>query len=141
MKLQKGFTLIELMIVVAIIAILASVALPAYQDYVIRSKIPEATSALSTSRVRIEQHFQDNRTYATFGCAVAGLKYFTVSCTALNPTTYTLQAAGNAGTSMAGFTYTVDESNIQSTTIAAPAAADWRVTGAACWVTRKGGQC
>jgi type IV pilus assembly protein PilE len=141
MKLQKGFTLIEVLVAMIILAILASIALPAYQDYVVRGKIPEATSALSTQRVRLEQYFQDNLTYAGFGCAVAGTKYFTVSCTTLTPTTYVLQAQGIVGGAMDGFTYTIDQANAQGSTIAAPASADWRVAGATCWVTKKGGQC
>src|SRR5258708_6947981 len=64
-----GFTLIEVMIVVAIVGVLAAIALPNYSDYVKRSKIIEATSVLSDLRVRYEQFFLDNRTY-TGGCAV-----------------------------------------------------------------------
>jgi len=65
MKLQRGFTLIELMIVVAIIAILSTIAYPAYTDYITRGKITEATSALASKRILMEQFFQDNRTYAS----------------------------------------------------------------------------
>src|SRR6266581_1407504 len=65
----KGFTLIEVMIVVAIVAVLAAIALPNYADYIKRGKIIEATSALSDLRTRYEQYFLDNRTYAG-GCAV-----------------------------------------------------------------------
>ena len=57
---QKGFTLIELMIVVAIIGILASIAIPQYSDYVKRGKAAEATSNLATLRIKMEQCFQDN---------------------------------------------------------------------------------
>ena len=65
----KGFTLIEVMIVVAIVAVLAAIALPNYADYIKRGKIIEATSALSDLRTRYEQWYLDNRTYVG-GCAV-----------------------------------------------------------------------
>jgi type IV pilus assembly protein PilA len=60
--LQKGFTLIELMIVVAIIGILAAVALPAYQDYTVRAKISEAILALSACRTSITEVYQTGGT-------------------------------------------------------------------------------
>ncbi|WP_462379583.1 pilin [Pseudomonas sp. Marseille-QA0892] len=58
MKAQKGFTLIELMIVVAIIGILAAVALPAYQDYTARAKMSEVMLAASTARTCVSEHAQ-----------------------------------------------------------------------------------
>ena len=58
--LQKGFTLIELMIVVAIIGILAAVALPAYQDYTIRARVSELIVAASAARNTITENFQNN---------------------------------------------------------------------------------
>jgi len=57
-SLQKGFTLIELMIVVAIIGILAAVALPAYQDYTVRAKVSELMLAASGVRTAISEKFQ-----------------------------------------------------------------------------------
>lgn len=136
MNRTKGFTLIELMIVVAIIGILSAIAIPAYTDYVTRSKIPEATSNLADLRVRMEQHFLDNRTYVGGPCTTAG-KYFTFSCTAGEPTasTYVIQAVG--GTGVTGFTYTIDHAN-QKRTTAVPSG--W-TSNALCWVTTKAGTC
>ena len=59
-KLQKGFTLIELMIVVAIIGILAAIAIPAYQDYTIRSQVSEGMVLASGSKTAVSEFFQQN---------------------------------------------------------------------------------
>ena len=70
-QLQQGFTLIELMIVVAIIGILAAVALPAYQDYTKRSKLSEVVLAASGCRTSITEYFQTATSAPTangFGC-------------------------------------------------------------------------
>ena len=59
-SMQKGFTLIELMIVVAIIGILAAVALPAYQDYTVRAKVSELILAASSAKVAVAEAAQTN---------------------------------------------------------------------------------
>jgi len=59
-SMQKGFTLIELMIVVAIIGILAAVALPAYQDYTVRAKVSELILAASSAKVAVAEAAQAN---------------------------------------------------------------------------------
>ncbi len=69
--LQKGFTLIELMIVVAIIGILAAVALPAYQDYTIRAKVSEAIIAASSAKSALAEAFQSDGVTGLTGAATA----------------------------------------------------------------------
>jgi type IV pilus assembly protein PilA len=76
-KMQQGFTLIELMIVVAIIGILAAVALPAYQDYTIRAKMSEVVLAASACRTSVTESYQTNNaaslpTGGNWGCEVSG---------------------------------------------------------------------
>jgi type IV pilus assembly protein PilE len=150
MRSIRGFTIIELMVVVVIISILAAVALPAYTDYITRSKIQEATSTLLSQRVKMEQFFQDQRTYVG-ACAAgtvaplpSGLKYFTISCTNLSATTYTVTATGGCATctqpdaSMTGFRFTINEANARQT---AAVPAGWTLPASNCWVMKKGGAC
>src|ERR1700730_8393901 len=63
----RGFTLLELMITVAIMGILAAVAYPSYRNYVLRGQIVDATNGLSALRANMERYFQDNRTYVSVG--------------------------------------------------------------------------
>ncbi len=139
----RGFTLIELMIVVVVVAILAAVAVPAYTEYIQRGKLVEATSSLSEMRVRMEQYFQDNRTYV--GACVAGTaaplpagRYFTYACTNLSTTGFTVTATGITAQGTSGFTYSVDQTNVR-TTVALPTG--WTGAGSTCWVLKKDGSC
>ena len=133
---QQGFTLVELMIVVVVIGILSAVAMPAYTDYVKRGKAAEATSTLADMRIKMEQFFQDNRTYIGGPCTPSGaVKFFTYSCSSgPTATAYILQAAGNASESMDSFNFTVDQGNAKTSNF------DGTV-GATCWLTKKGGTC
>lgn len=65
MKKQQGFTLIELMIVVAIIGILAAIAIPAYQDYTIRAQVSEGLSLAAGSKVAVTEFYQDRGAWPT----------------------------------------------------------------------------
>jgi type IV pilus assembly protein PilE len=139
--IERGFSLVELMIVVAIIGILAGVAYPAYTDYVLRSRLVEATDGLSAVRARMEQHYQDNRTYATAGsytapCLVtATYGLFSVACLT-DPTTsaYTVTATGSG--LVAAFVYTIDQSGTKAT-----ASTKWGTTSSSCWLMKKGDSC
>ena len=74
-RMQKGFTLIELMIVVAIIGILAAIAIPAYQDYTIRSKVTELINAAGVCKTSVAEYYQTKGTLPTgadAGCSDAG---------------------------------------------------------------------
>jgi len=133
---QKGFTLIELMVVVAIVGILASIAIPSYTDYVKKGKAAEATANLADLRVKMEQYYQDNRTYVGGTCAPAnGAKYFTYTCSvAPTASAYTLQAAGKSAEDMGNFNYTVDQSNAKTSSYDGSATAN-------CWIMSKSGTC
>jgi type IV pilus assembly protein PilE len=148
MKLERGFTLIEMMVVVAVIAILTAIAVPAYQNYVIKAKIPDATSNLATYRVRMEQYFQDNGKYtSSAGAPNCGVQwpqsdYFNYTCTATSDTAYLITATGpgSKGAAMNNFSYTIDSNNAKQTT---SAALGWTaaVMPTNCWITKAGGTC
>ncbi len=148
MKRSSGFTLIELMIAVAIIAILAAIAIPSYTEYARRGRITDAVSTLSGMRVKMEQYYQDNRTYAgacvvapptTIANQPADTAYWRYTCNpAAGANTYDIQATGQPGTTVDGFQYTINQDNVRATVMVAPS--DWP-TKPACWVLKKDGTC
>lgn len=148
MRKAAGFTIIELMIVVMVLAILAAIAIPSYQQYMMRGKITEATANLSDVRLRLEKFYADNRNYGAGGVcgvpmpAAANQRYFTITCVSANPAgagdqTYVVTATGNGGEGMGGFTYTLNESNTRSSTITV---GGWN-NSATCWISKKGESC
>ena len=136
-KRYEGFTLIELLIVIVIVGILTSIALPAYSRYIQRGKAAEATSALSEWRNRAERYYQDNRNYTAMCAATTptGVKYFAMTCASAEQT-YTLTATGIAAQGMSGYAFTVNQNNTRTTT-----AYPNSTVPANCWLTKEGGSC
>ena len=147
---QRGFTLLEVMITVAIVGVLAAIAVPSYSDYITRSKIIDATTKLGDLRTDMEKYFMDNRTYlagavcgvdqpggkvSTYSADAAG--NFDFACTPVTATTYTLTATGKASKGMSGFVYRINQANVKSS--AGPAG--WTAAAGACWLIRKDGTC
>ena len=146
MRHPRGFTLIEVMVTVAIVAILAAIAIPSYSDYVKRARIIEAVSALADMHVKMERYFQDNRSYnppaGILPCNVGTVAplppasaNFVFACGGLGANTYVVTATGIG--SMLGFQYSLDQANTR-VTVAVPAG--W-TTNANCWVLKKDGSC
>lgn len=135
MKKNKGFTLVELMVTVMIVGIISAYAVPNYRDYVIRAEISEALAGLNSTKLKLEQFFQDNRTY--LGACNSGasaepptLENFSITCD-LTANSYELEASG------LGFTFVVDNQNNRSTT---SAKTGWK-TNDSCWTLNKAGDC
>lgn len=138
---QQGFTLIELMIVVAVIGILTAIAMPNYTDYVKRGKAAEATSQLSQMSSKLERYYSDQTppSYDSGGgvCGViltpADAKYFKYTCVTAGQT-YTLTATGESSERMGGYTYTINQKGIKSSDLPGG-------SSAACWLIKEGGSC
>ena len=148
---HAGFTLIEAMIVVAIVAILAAVALPSYQQYVIRSRLTEAQNTLVGIGIAMQQYYQDNRSYV--GSDLVGLTP-TRPCELLSNTrsedfdyvcsppvsalNFTLRATAKSGSVAAGAVYTLDQDGVRKT-VGVPKG--WTTPPPDCWVRSPTGAC
>jgi type IV pilus assembly protein PilE len=144
MNKSRGFTLIELMIVVAIVGIIAAVAVPNYIDYVRRARISDMTSAMSDFKLKVEQRYMDSRTYDNAYCGIPAVVMapasdnHTVDCLAGGGSNQTYIVTGTGKDSIAGFVYTINERGAKGSTLGAPAPWGAAVV-AGRWVMKKGG--
>ncbi len=145
-RLHRGFTLIEVMIVVAILAILAAVALPAYNDYILRGRVTNAVTGLGGMESRMEQYFQDKRTYVG-ACAPAtaaplpeATAHFTFACFPNVPVGgYTLTATGSGA--VTGLVYSMVYSGGVLTKSTTSVPTGWTLPSGSCWALKKDGSC
>lgn len=137
---QAGFSLVELMVALSIAAIIAAFAIPAYRDHALRSYLPEMSSSLQLSALRLEQYYQDNRSYrngTACGITLPSSERFIFSCSVpMDGQSFVLTATGRGV--MAEFAYTLDQLG-QTRTISLPAT--WGTAPLDCWVMRRSATC
>jgi type IV pilus assembly protein PilE len=142
-RCRQGFTLLELLVAIAVVAVLASVAIPSYSSYVRRGKIAAALGEMSAVRVRLEQYYQDNRNYGSTASA-CGVPMpvpdgFTLACTwgpGATSQSFIVTATGAAAGGLGGHTYTIDSADQQRTVQFEGVAVN-----APCWIKKKGEAC
>ena len=110
---SRGFSLVELMTVVLIIGVLAAIAIPQYDEYVLKGRLSEGMSLLSELQIRQEQYYQDNRTYLNgMTPRAAGQVFTTATCvTANSGQTFTCTATAPG----ISYSYTVTEAGAKTT--------------------------
>lgn len=133
---RSGFSLIELMIALAVIGVLLAIALPNYNDYLLKGKLAEAMTVLSDLQVREEAYYTDNRAYSAMTPRTGQTQYFdTTSC--VTTTVGGVAAQGylcTAASTALGYSYTVNEAGTKSTIKP-------DLSTAACWLKAANGSC
>ena len=133
-QLKKGFSMIELLIALAIIGIITAVALPQYKDYVTRARLTDAFTGLAGVPPAAEQFWSNNRPFVGLPAPTATANFtFAVSGTTTSAYTVTATGIAQAG----GFVFTINQSGARATT---SVPSGWTTNGT-CWVDRKSGQC
>jgi type IV pilus assembly protein PilE len=130
---RRGFTLIEVMITVAIVAILAGIAMPAYTAYIQRSRVPPALDALSALATRMEQRFQDAGAY-TCPADLAAAGEFGIACE-VSPDSQGFTATATGSGSVSGYGYSINDQGVRITTAhpkGVPTQNCWSMKGAVC---------
>jgi type IV pilus assembly protein PilE len=123
MKRERGFTLLELMIVVAVVAIIAAIALPSFKEAIHKSHRAEATQALNDITLRQEKYRSNNTTYGTCDNVVtsctsfnSGLTYYTIAVSGNTATAYSITATpkgAQSGDRCGTYTYTMSSGALQ----------------------------
>lgn len=143
---SNGFTLIEALVTVALISILSSFAFSNYKEQMVRGKLMEATKGLTEAQMRLEQRFQDARTYlnyvkadcspenAAFGTIIQPSQYFSFECTTTDMT-YSITAKGKASGGMKDYVLTVDQDRQKSSLLPGMSSPQ------PCWISKAGETC